>query len=665
MSNLHEDKIRIESSKNLFFRLLSYAKPYTFFVVLSLIFMISATTLNNIRPRIIQISIDEYLNGYNAELIKTPAEATVDIRFRGNNYTYLKSFSEEEQAQLKGEDRYSLKKSDEGYQFYKVGDKTFVSQLLSAEEYRLFRKKDFVGIKKMAILFLLVIAGTAIFTIAQELILSMTSQKIVFTIRSELFAHIESRSLSYFDKNPIGRLVTRVTNDTESLNEMYVNVLLGLASDVFAIISVMIMMLYLNVKIALLSFSVIPIIFIIAIFFQKHIRKINRLAKSQLAKINSSLNEYITGMKVIQIFAREKKVYKHFDKLNQGYLQLNKRRVLLRAFFRPSIEMLRSIAIAMLIYFAAGNAIKGLLPFGVFYAFMEYIGRFFMPILNLTETFDIIQDAMASSERIFTIMDDKSEIEKTENPVSLPDIKGKIEFRNVSFSYDGKEKVLKNISFKIMPGEFYAFVGATGAGKSTIMNLITRMYEIEEGEILIDDVNIKNIDLHELRKMLASVQQDVFIFNGSIRDNIALQNKNISDAEIEKVAKYVNASHFIEKLPQRYNEAVMERGASLSSGERQLLSFARTLAAKPKILILDEATSSIDTEMEKLIQDALEKLLKNRTSISVAHRLSTIQHADRIIVLHKGEIAESGTHNELLKKRGLYYNLYRLQYREP
>lgn len=664
MPNLHDDKIKISNNKHLFLRLLSYAKPYIFFVILSLIFMVIATSLNNYRARIIQITIDNYLIGYTAELVQSPAGLPVDLRFRGTNYSYVKNLSEEQAAQAKITGRYALEHKDTHYEFYRLDDTAFTPIILSPEEYKLFRKKDYEGIRKMSMLFFYVVIGTTLFNVAQELILSMTSQRIVFSIRSEVFAHITSRSLSYFDKNPIGRLVTRVTNDTESLNEMYMNVLVGLASNVFAIISVMIMMLQLNVKIALISFSVIPVIFFIAIMFQKKIRKVHRLAKSQIGKINASLNEYITGMKIVQMFAREKKVYGHFDKLNRGYLQLSKRMIFLRSIFRPSIEMLRSFAIAMLIYFAAGDALKGLLPFGVFYAFTEYIGRFFMPILDLTETFDIIQDAMASSERIFTVLDDTTEILKAKNPIPMPDVKGKIEFRNVSFSYTGSEKVLKNISFTIMPGEFYAFVGATGAGKSTIMNLITRMYDIDEGEILIDDVNIKDMDLQELRRIVATVQQDVFIFTGTIRDNITLENKAINDKEVKEVAEYVNASHFIENLSQKYNEPVMERGATLSNGERQLLSFARTLAAKPKILILDEATSSIDTEMELLIQDALGKLLKGHTSISVAHRLSTIQHADKIIVMHKGEIAESGTHDELLKKRGLYYNLYKLQYRE-
>lgn len=664
MDNLHIDKIKVNKNKGLFKRLMKYAKPYTHLVVISLIFMVIATTLNNYRPRILQVTIDNYLNGFSKPLVKTPEGSPVDVTFRGQNYTAVKNLSETQQTAAADQPQYALQQKDGAWEFYAATDPSFTPLALTQDEYKSFREPDYAGVTKMSLLFIAVIVVTAVFSMSLEIILSMTSQKIVYNIRSDLFAHIESRSLSYFDRNPIGRLVTRVTNDIESLNEMYVNVLVGLASNVFAIISVMIMMLQLNTRIALMSFIVIPFIFLFSAIFRKVIRKVNRMAKSQLGKINSSLNEYISGMKVVQMFAREKKVYNHFDKLNMGYLRLNKQRVFMRSIFRPSIELLKSLALAMLIYYAAGDSLKGVLPFGVFYAFTEYIGRFFMPILELTETFDVIQDAMASSERIFTILDDTTEIKNPENPKTLSDVKGKIEFRNVSFSYDGEHSVLKNINFTIMPGQFFAFVGATGAGKSTIMNLITRMYDVDEGEILIDDVNIKDIPKEELRKIIGTVQQDVFIFAGTIRDNLVLENKKISDEEVRHAAEYVNASQFIEKLPQKYDEPVMERGATLSNGERQLLSFARTLLARPKIIILDEATSSIDTEMEILIQDALSKILKGQTGISVAHRLSTIQHADKIIVMHHGEIVEQGTHEELLELRGMYYNLYKLQYRE-
>lgn len=661
-TDIHEDKVK--PTKGTFFRLLAYAKPHAFFVALSLSFMIIATSLNNLHPRIIQITIDDYLTP--AKFVKSEKDFTPELNIRGEKYSRIKNLNEAELALVttKSVPQFSFRKVNDDFEFYQIENANFKPIKLSREEYNLLREKDYRGLKKMSLYFIIIILGTSVFNIAQSYILSMTSQKIVFKIRSDLFSHIQTRSLSYFDKNPIGKLVTRVTNDTESLNEMYINILVGSISQVFAIISVMFMMLNLNVRIALMSFSVIPFIFLFAFIFRKHIRVINRLVKSQIGKINSSLNEYITGMKIVQIFAREKKVYRHFDKLNSGYLRLTKRAVFLRSTFRPAVEVLRSLATAMLIYFAAGDAIKGVIEFGVFYAFTEYVGRFFTPVLELTETFDIIQDAMASSERIFNILDDKTEITNPTNPKTLKNVKGKIEFRNVSFSYDGVTNVLNNISFTIMPGQFFAFVGETGSGKSTIMNLITRMYDIDEGEILIDDVNIKDLRKEDLRKIVATVQQDVFIFTGTIRDNIVLENKNISDEEMKAVSEYVNASKFIEKLPQKYAEPVMERGATLSNGERQLLSFARTLAAKPSILILDEATSSIDTEMEVLIQDALEKILHDHTSISVAHRLSTIQHADKIIVMRKGEIAEAGTHEELLQQRGIYYRLYKLQFQE-
>ncbi|PIE98538.1 MAG: hypothetical protein CR988_02830 [Treponema sp.] len=666
--NIHDDVIKTNKQSNLFLRLLKYAKPYALMIAVAVLCIIIATVLRSFTPRILQITIDEYLTGYKKTMIETPYNAKPDIVFRGVNYTYTDIKNTKETF---SEDKYILHNNIKNNKWYfgKVDDKIENCIEITNDEYQMFRKKDKSGVKTMALLFIATILGVAVFSLIQEFILNKASQKIIFNIRNDIFNHIKSRAVSYFDKNPIGRLVTRVTNDTQNLNEMYINVLSNIATDVFTIISIMIMMIYLNIKLALVSFAVVPFICLFAMVFRHYIRKVNRIAKAQIAKINSALNEYITGMKVIQIFKREKKVFAHFDGLNKGYFELNKQLLIMRAAFRPMYEILRSLALVSIIYVGVGDAIKNIIPFGVFYAFTEYIRRFFQPIINLTQAFDIIQNAMSSSERIFTVLDDKTEIKNPEHSKLLENnsehaVKGKIEFKNVSFSYDGKTKVLKNISFIINPGESFAFVGATGAGKSSIMNLITRFYDCDEGEILIDDINIKEIDKSKLRKIIATVQQDVFIFTGTIKDNIVLENKTITDEEVIRVAEYVNASKFIEKLPKAYDEPVVERGANLSNGERQLLSFARTLASKPKILILDEATSSVDTETEVLIQDALAKILKEKTAISVAHRLSTIKNADKIIVLHKGEIIESGKHDELLNKKGMYYNLYKLQYKD-
>jgi ATP-binding cassette subfamily B protein/subfamily B ATP-binding cassette protein MsbA len=520
------------------------------------------------------------------------------------------------------------------------------------------------GLDNIALLYLAVIIFQFVFNYIQVYILNLTSQKIIFNMREDLFNHLISLSIGYFDKNPIGRLVTRVTNDTETLNDMYTNVLINLLKDIFLLFGIAFVMLAMDYRLAILSFLLLPFILIISLYFRKHIREIYRISRAQLARINSKLNENFTGMKTIHIFNKERKVSKEFDEINSEYLDTQKNEIKLFALYRPSIEIIRSLGITFLIYFGGRNVIQGTLEFGVLFAFITYLQKFFEPILDLTEKYNILQSAMASSERIFAILDDNSKIENNNSTIELHDVKGKIEFKNVSFAYERDNYVLKDVSFTINPGEFIAFVGATGAGKSTIINLITRFYDIQAGEILLDDINIKELDKYELRKSIGVVLQDVFLFTGTIEENIRLNKTDITQEKIEEISRYVNAHHFINKLPLKYREPVMERGSTLSAGERQLLAFARTLIYNPSILILDEATSNIDTETELLIQDALSKLIKGRTSIAIAHRLSTIQHADKIFVLSHGIIKEVGNHQELLDKKGIYYDLYKLQYQK-
>lgn len=525
-------------------------------------------------------------------------------------------------------------------------------------------KSDVEGLDKVAILFFAVIFLTFVFSYIQTYILNYASQRIIFKIREDVFNHIQSLSISYFDTHAIGSLVTRVTNDTENLNEMYTNVLVTLFKDIFMIVGIFIVMLSMNYKLALLSFGLVPIILVMSLIFRKQIRRIYRLGRTQLSKINSSLNEYITGIKIIQIFNKEKKTAEKFDELNSAYLDTIQEEVRIFAVFRPSVEMTRSFGIAALLYFGGGNVISGVIEFGVLFAFINYLQKFFQPILDLTEKYNILQSAMASGEKIFNILDEEVKVKDSNQAKEITEIKGKIEFKNVWFAYLGEDWVLKNVSFVINPGETVAIVGATGAGKTSIINLISRFYDIQRGEILIDDINIKDIGKSSLRKHIGVVLQDVFVFSGTIEDNIRLNNYDIDEKSIIEISQYVNAHNFIDKLPNGYREAVMERGSTLSSGQRQLLAFARTLVYDPSILILDEATSSIDTETEMLIQDALSKLIKNRTTIAIAHRLSTIQHSDKIIVLKSGVIEEMGSHQELLNYNGLYYDLYRLQYKE-
>lgn len=533
---------------------------------------------------------------------------------------------------------------------------------VSIDDYIAVGNKE--GLKNISLIFLLTIIAGFLFNYLQVYLLFYTGQKIIYNMRQELFSHLLRLPLSFFDKNPIGRLVTRVTNDMENLNEMYTAVLVNLFKDIFLLLGIIVIMLKMNWQVALVSFITIPLIVMSAAIFRKESRKAYRQVKVKLAKINATLSENISGMKIIQMFNRENFKYDEFVGINKEHKQASMRELIVFAIFRPSLDLIYSLALALLIWYGGGKVLQGTLPFGVLFAFVNYIDQFFKPINDLSEKFNILQSAMASAERIFLLLDEEETIKNPENPIPIDKIDGKIEFKNVWFAYEGENWVLKDVSFTINPGETAAFVGATGAGKTSIISLITRLYDIQKGEILIDGKNIKEIDKYELRSQIGVVLQDVFLFTGDIKGNIRLNDDEITDEKILEVSRFVNADNFIEKLPQKYDEKVMERGATLSSGQRQLLAFARALAFEPSVLVLDEATSNIDTETELLIQDAIKKLIKDRTTIVIAHRLSTIQHADNIIVMHKGRVREMGKHQELLDKKGMYYDLYLLQYKE-
>jgi ATP-binding cassette subfamily B multidrug efflux pump len=662
--DLHDEIMGKAYDSRLMKRLLKYARPYWKHLLLALILLVSLTGLELLNPYILKVAIDDYLNGNEKPMYELSLDSPYDgLELGGYKYVRARDIEDEDIDKLSQAPLKRIMKEEGAYYIVDYeAEGVDGGFLLSQNDYERFRKQDISGINRLSIFYLLVILLTFLFNYFQVLILNYTAQKIIFNMREEIFNHIKSLAVSYFDKNPIGRLVTRVTNDTETLNEMYSNVLVTLVKDVLMLLGIMAIMLRLNYKLALASFALLPLIIVSAYRFRNSVRKVYRLGRIQLAKINASLNENITGMRTIQIFNKEKKLARDFDEINNDYLQTSLKEVSIYANFRPFVEVIRYLGITIIIYFGGGKVISNQIEFGVLYLFIDYIQKFFAPILDLTEKYNILQSSMASSERIFGILDDKTMIENSEDTVDLKDIKGKIEFKNVWFAYDDENWVLKDVSFTINPGETVALVGATGAGKSSIINLITRFYDIQKGEILLDGVNIKDIDKFKLRRLIGVVLQDVFLFTGTIRDNITLNNKSMSQKEVEEVASYVNANYFIDRLPKKYDEPVMERGSTLSSGERQLLSFARTLAYDPRILILDEATSNIDTETELLIQDALGKLIKGRTSIVIAHRLSTIQHADKIIVLSKGVIKEMGNHQELLEMEGIYYDLYKLQY---
>lgn len=520
---------------------------------------------------------------------------------------------------------------------------------------------DYDVIIATAIKYAVVLALSFAFNIAQTWILQKTGQNIILQIRKDLYRHIQSLGSRYFDITPVGKLVTRVTNDVEALNEMYSGILVQLFRNIVKIVGLAGVMLVLDVRLAAISFVLMPLVIGLTVLCQKIARNIYRLYRTRLTDINTFLSEHLSGMKIIQIFGRQERKFEEFHDKNTKLYKAFYREMLMYAVFRPLIYILSILSLMIVLWFGSRNVFDEIISVGTLYIFSNYIRSFFDPIQELAEQFSTLQSSIASAEKIFTVMDEDEFIPEVENPKQPDKIIGKIEFDHVWFAYDGKNYVLKDVSFVINPGEKVAFVGATGAGKSSILNLIGRYYDIQKGHIYIDGIDIRQLSKKQLRSAIGQMQQDVFIFEGDVAYNIRLNDDAITDAQVKAAAEYVNASHFIEKLPQGYHEPVTERGATFSAGERQLLSFARTLAHNPSILVMDEATANIDTETEILIQEALEKLMDGRTTITVAHRLSTIQHADCIMVMHKGRICERGTHRELLEQDGIYRKLYELQ----
>lgn len=520
---------------------------------------------------------------------------------------------------------------------------------------------DYDVIIATAIKYAVVLALSFAFNIAQTWILQKTGQNIILQMRKDLYRHIQSLGSRYFDITPVGKLVTRVTNDVEALNEMYSGILVQLFRNIVKIVGLAGVMLVLDVRLAAISFVLMPLVIGLTVLCQKIARNIYRLYRTRLTDINTFLSEHLSGMKIIQIFGRQERKFEEFHDKNTKLYKAFYREMLMYAVFRPLIYILSILSLMIVLWFGSRNVFDEIISVGTLYIFSNYIRSFFDPIQELAEQFSTLQSSIASAEKIFTVMDEDEFIPEVENPKHPDKITGKIEFDHVWFAYDGENYVLKDVSFVINPGEKVAFVGATGAGKSSILNLIGRYYDIQKGHIYIDGIDIRQLSKKQLRSAIGQMQQDVFIFEGDVAYNIRLNDDNITDAQVKAAAEYVNASHFIEKLTQGYHEPVTERGATFSAGERQLLSFARTLAHNPSILVMDEATANIDTETEILIQEALEKLMDGRTTIMVAHRLSTIQHADCIMVMHKGRICERGTHRELLEQDGIYRKLYELQ----
>jgi ATP-binding cassette subfamily B protein len=526
------------------------------------------------------------------------------------------------------------------------------------------KNHDEHGLLITALMFLSVLTLRGVMQYFNSYLTQWIGQRTIFDLRMELFRHLQNLSLKFYDRNPIGRLITRVTSDVEVLNDMFSSGIVMVFSDVFMIAGILWFMFSMNWQLALVSLSVLPFLFYGTFLFRKKAREAYRDVRIQIAKINTFMQEHITGMIVDQIFNREKKAYDQFTELNAAHRDANIRSIFYYAVFYPAVDIIGAVAVGLIVWYAGGKSLEGKVTIGTIMAFLQFNEMFWRPIRDLSEKYNIMQTAMASSERIFKLLDDQSILQNPKSAVSLSTMKGKVEFRNVWFAYSDEDWVLKNVSFTMQPGETVAFVGHTGAGKTTIISLLSRFYEIQKGEILIDDINIKDVNVGDLRSHIAVVLQDVFLFSGDIKGNISLGNDAIPFERVKAAAEFVGVDQFIQTMPRQYDEAVKERGSTLSVGQKQLLSFARALAYNPKILVLDEATSSVDTQTELLIQSAIKKLLAGRSSIVIAHRLSTIQSADKIIVMHKGEIRESGTHQQLLALGGIYYKLYQLQYKE-
>ena len=666
-------------------RLFVYMKPHLRVGALCLVLVLLSTAFNLYRPILIGDAIDDYIEGYNhaygcvdaaaAELEfdglylsknydpdRTDAYAL--MVYYGDQYYLVRDLDPAQKDELTAATEEELEDAS-------VADGTITIRLPSGSEYRgrllsrdelvILRRNDYSGIKRIALVYMIVLLITVACDLTRQYLLEKIGQDVIFTIQQEVFEHIHTLHARFFDTNPVGRIVTRVTNDVESLNQMYTQVLINLFSNSVLIVGYAVVMLGINWRLALLCFAFLPVIFVLTLWFRKLARKVYRIVRTKVSSLNTFLSENISGMKIIQLFAREDVKADEFKERTGDLYKSQMRELKVMSVFRPVIAFLSNLALAFILWRSGVSVLAGTLTLGTMYVFSSYIRSFFEPIQDLAETFSVLQNALASAEKIFTILDEKNPIEEPETPVVLPEIRGQIEFKNVWFAYEGEDYVLRDVSFVIEPGQKVAFVGATGAGKSSILNLIGRYYDIQKGQILLDGVDVRELPTAQIRHAVGQVQQDVFVFTGDIKSNIRLSDESITDADVRAAAHAVNADRFIEELPAQYDEPVTERGSTLSAGQRQLLSFARTLAYQPRILVMDEATANIDTETEQLIQSALETLMEGRTTIMVAHRLSTIQHADNIIVLHKGRIRESGTHQQLLEKNGIYKKLYELQ----
>ncbi len=683
MDNKHYAEQHIEKSFDwrLMRYLLHYAKPYSLIFALCFLLLIVVTIANISTPFLVEIAIDDVINDkqriygvyenyrdssgfvFNGQFYSTlarhyqkPDKLIRIVKYDGAHYQLP--------IDLDISEDYQITLSDGKY-YIKTASR--LKEITKASEHfsNSLHSQSYANLNQLLIAFAIVLMVGFSFNYGQILLLNLTSQKIIFGIREDLFKHVSRLDLSYFDGNPVGRLVTRLTNDLSNINEMFTSVLLTIVQDSLLLIGILIMMFRIDASLTWVCLSTFPLVLLATYLFRRNIRPIQRSIKVRLAIINAKLSEFISGMNIIQVFNVEETFLDNFKDSNDSYRETTLQEIRVYGIFRPMMNLLYSMGLIALLLYGTGQVMNYTIQLGVLVAFTRYIKQFYQPIFDFSEKFNIMQSAMASAERIYLIQNSQNPVKNPLKPQTVKKIKGAISFKNVWFSYKSNAPVLKDVSFDINPGETVAIVGHTGSGKTTITNLINRFYDVDKGQVCIDGIDVKDYKKEQLRGAIGMVLQDVFLFSDSIRENIRLYDSKISDKRIIESAKMVNAEPFICSLDGQFDYVLKERGAEFSSGQRQLLSFARALAYNPSILILDEATSNIDTETERLIQDAIAKLAKKRTSIIIAHRLSTIVSADKIIVLNQGEICEIGKHEELIKNRGLYYDLYQLQYAEP
>ncbi len=671
-------------------RLMSYAVPYWRMIVLCVAFAFVIVVADLARPFLIKVAIDDHINGLYRPMVEVSGERVTAahdrvITLNGRSYAVVDpaktqaEASERRQVVRIGEGHYLMEgwlPSNEGEPRLvqspngegvrvQAKEQSFAAAALSDGEVDAQRTNAYSGMLMLGFWFLLTVAGSSLLSYLQSNLLQFTGQNIIYNIRKQLFEHVSRLSMSFFDRNPVGRLVVRVTHDTESLNQLYSQVVVNLIKDVIVLIGIVVVMLQLSVKLTLLSFTVIPILFLLTFWYKSVIREAQRVTRMFLSRLNAFLAENLSGIRITQLFVREQRQWEQFNELNESYYRAGMRGTTINSIFQPAIGFVGNVAVALLLWYGGIAVIDGAITFGIVYAFTHYIRQFFNPLMSLAEKYNQVQMAMVSAERVFELMDEKPAIVDPEKPVSLPPrVRGEIVFENVWFAYVDEQWVLKDVSFRIAPGQTVAFVGATGAGKSSIIQLINRFYDVQRGRITVDGVDIREIPLDELRSRIGLIQQDVFLFTGDIASNIRLRRDDITDEQVMEAARLVRIHDFVAGLPEGYRTMLGERGITLSLGQRQLLSFARAIVFKPAVLILDEATSNIDTDTEIAVQEALSDISRGRTTLVVAHRLSTIQHADQIIVMHKGRVQEVGTHHQLLSVQGYYYKLYELQYKE-